>query len=581
MNAGYELREIPLSISAMVKRVEGFLGSCGLRLDSLDRLYGVYDSDDNLMAVGGRRGNVVKDVAVHPSLQGESVTNTLMGRIEADAFVDGIEHLKVFTKPSNEKIFASLGFVTVGRASRAILMENDREGISRYCRELSNMAGDGRKHRGVVVMNCNPLTIGHLYLIEQAASLVDRLFIIPVREDVSEFTAAERDGMIRRAVSRFSNVTVCPGSEYVISAATFPSYFIKEADEAVRAQMELDLDIFANHIAPALSAGVRFVGCEPSDGLTALYNEAMKKILPLRGIDVEEIKRLEVEGIPVSASIVRRLIAEGMAGKALKLVPSASIPVLLAHAATIALRSELDLTPKPGLVDCDNSGAHSDMDYAIMSASIAALQPNFARLAELAMSDSYPEHERVAEAGILAEKAMLTATAGVNTHRGALFSIGLTVMAAAHALSSGRRLTADTLRNGIGDLAEGFHGTPGSHGDAVRRKYQVRSITAMARDGFSDIFECWLPYYRSVKPLPESRHMLLLKIMTSLDDTNIYHRGGAEGALLVRETAGKILEDFSMEKLRKADELFISRNLSPGGSADMLALTLLVDSLLD
>lgn len=432
-------------------------------------------------------------------------------------------------------------------------------------------------------MNCNPLTLGHLYLINSAARQVEHLYIIPVMEGDSEYSYSERMRMLEGATAEIGNLTVCRGSGYVISRATFPSYFLKEQSDVTPTYIELDLDIFARKIAPALGASVRFVGSEPIDALTRSYNEAMHSFLPSRGIEVIEIERMEKDGLPVSASRVRQLVREGKAGEALRLVPKVSIPFLLAHAATDALLSELMLSPKPGLVDALDSGSHTDMNLSIMQRGIEALTPHFAALASLATGGSFPSHEALKKAGLEAEKSMLEATGGVNTHRGALFSLGLTIVAAAHLVSNPKTDNLDLrseLPTLIERLAAGFNGNQDSNGAKARNNYGLPGAADMAKEGYRQLYSCWLPYYRNLNsPRQERQLRLLLRIMIDLEDTNIYHRGGPEGAQFVKMEAQRVLSDFSEEAMKRMNEEFKRRNLSPGGAADMLALTLLTDSL--
>ena len=236
--------------------------------------------------------------------------------------------------------------------------------------------------------------------------------------------------MIRQGCDGLADVV--EGSDYQISAATFPTYFLKDLSDAAETQMRLDIDLFGRHIAPALGARVRFVGTEPSDPLTARYNALMKELLPKYDIQLVEIPRLTLAGasagsasrkgslpvpelaeVPVTATEVRSLLDEGRFKEASALTPASTWPYLLADLAERALRMELDTPLKPGLVGPDSKGAHKDMDYDVMRKGIAAIRPFFPRMAMAAT----PEELR--QLGIDAEAAMLAATGGVNTHRGA------------------------------------------------------------------------------------------------------------------------------------------------------------------
>jgi [citrate (pro-3S)-lyase] ligase len=175
-------------------------------------------------------------------------------------------------------------------------------------------------------MNCNPFTLGHLHLAKAAASSSSRVFLIVVAEEASSFPFEVRLRLVREGVASLNNVVVVPGSDYVVSRATFPAYFLKDrASEAARVHARLDADVFGRRIAPALGATRRLVGEEPYSPVTAAYNGVMKECLPSYGIEVAEIPRLaDAEGRAVSASTVRGLIKEGRLGEARGLVPEST-----------------------------------------------------------------------------------------------------------------------------------------------------------------------------------------------------------------------------------------------------------------
>ena len=443
-------------------------------------------------------------------------------------------------------------------------------------------------------MNCNPFTLGHRYLIEQAAKQVERLFVMVVREDCSLFAYAERKAMVEQGVTHLENVTVIDGSEYAISQATFPTYFLKRLDDAADTQMLLDLDLFRRHIAPALGATVRFVGTEPTDRLTRRYNQLMHEVLA----DVRETVRLEKDGNAVSASRVRKAMEQGDMSTIRQLVPPTTLPYIIAHLATQALQAELDTTPKPGLVDKDNNGAHRDMDYALMQRSIDTLHPYFVKLALLGCADALPTHTSIRDIGIEAEKAMLSATNGVNTHKGALFSMGLAVVASAH---EERKIAANeeqilkernggedvlvSLQTTIKALAASFPDTNGTHGS--KAKLLSKGTTAIkgaldnAREGYEMLFAEWLPFYieRRKERDAHTLHKTLLRIMCDLDDTNVIYRTDLATAEEVKQEARALLDSFAEAALKDMDRRYTARNISPGGAADMLSLTIFIGSI--
>ena len=497
---------------------------------------------------------------------------------------------------------------------------------------------------GVVVMNCNPFTLGHRYLIEQAAKQVERLYVMVVREDCSLFAYTERKAMVERGVADIENVNVIDGSDYAISRATFPTYFLKRLDDAADTQMLLDLDLFRRHIAPALGATVRFVGTEPTDQLTRRYNQLMHEALK----DVRETDRLEKDGYAVSASRVRKAMEEGDMNTIRQLVPPTTLPYIIAHLATQALQAELDTTPKPGLVDKDNNGAHRDMDHALMQLSINTLHPYFVRLALLGFADTLPSHAAIRDTGIEAEKAMLAATNGVNTHKGALFSMGLAVVAAAYeekkaaankeergkeerkeergkerekeekedSQVSIENLTPieslasplSSLQLTIKALAASFPDTSGTHGSKAKLLSNgtttIKGALDNAREGYEKLFAEWLPFYNERRKSHDAHalHKTLLRIMCDLDDTNVIYRTNVATAEEVKQEARALLASFEeayaaqdKEKcasaieekcasaellaLKDMDRRYTERNISPGGAADMLSLTVFIGSI--
>lgn len=599
------ISEAPLSLNSVRRRVEAFLTANGLRLAPLDRYVVVTrDEDgDEILAGGGLDGNVIKCVAVSESARSEGLMNILVSRLIAIAREEGRESVKAFTKPENEGIFKSLGFTLLASSPKAILMENGSGGLPEYRKYLESLARPGRN--GAIVMNANPFTKGHRYLVEQAASQVDNLYVIVVKEDRSRFPYVERKAMIEAGCAGLDNVVVCEGSDYAISAATFPTYFLKKLDDATDTQIALDLDLFVNHIAKPLGVTVRFAGSEPEDALTRRYNELMAEILPgtsvavvrqahqpdpelvkgsalrqaRRPIDFVEIPRLEQNGNPISATSLRRALDKGNLKEAMEYIPKSTVPYLVADLAERALRLELDTTPKPGLVDRRDNGAHKDMDYALMSKSISALRPYLTRLAVESAKDIDPA--KIKEVGIEAEKAMLKATGGVNTHKGALFCIGLSVAAASYLASTTGSVEAYSFKELVSRAASEIPAAQGTHGAEAKRSFKVGGALENARGAYPELFADWLPYYLSLEGDPFRCHKTLLHIMTTLDDTNILHRRGEEGLARAKSEAARLLEDFSESGLSSLNKDFIRENISPGGSADMLSLTIFIESIIN
>ena len=704
-----DIQELPMSVPSVRRQVEDFLGSNGLRLGEVDLYLAVLSADGAILAGGGLRRDNLKCLAVSAEARSLGLSVPLISRLLSVASERGYTNVKVFTKPENLSVFESLGFKLLASAPKAILLENGR-GLADYCAYL-------RAHPapGVIIMNANPFTLGHRYLIEQAdfsarptglgrndKSIVisgdarraepfvissdarraesRNLVIIPVKEDASRFPYTERLAMLRAGAGDFADVV--EGSDYQISAATFPTYFLKNLSDAAETQMRLDIDLFGRHIAPALGARVRFVGTEPADPLTARYNALLKELLPNYGVQLVAIQRLTctpnctedsstppsaplrmTEGTtpvpvaepaeapalrqaqgPVTATEVRALVDEGRFREASALTPVSTWPYLLAELAERALRMELDTPMKPGLVGPDSVGAHKDMDYDVMRKGIAAIRPFFPQMA-LAGT---PEELR--QLGIDAETAMLAATGGVNTHRGAIFALGLALNAALRTLSTAQSLrpalrtlsaaqplrpaesrpaqlahNEQVMRNSLVQMYQGIYrnqlkdnglgGTQLSHGGEVVRQYGVKGARELASEGYQALFEDWLPYYRNLQISPlaslgrndngtslgrndngtslgrndnapchfeRSREICtLLRIMATLDDTCVIHRAGYARAQEIKAEASAQAEHFDMDNLKAMCERYAAEGISPGGAADMLALTIFMDSILN
>ena len=564
-----DIVEMPLSSPFFRKKVGDFLGANGLRMEAMDVYYTLQNAEGVILSGAGLSADVIKGVAVSESARSEGLLPPLLSHLIAQS---GRSNMKVFTKPEYQAVFESLGFRVLASAPEAILLENGR-GLENYCAYLQKQRRPGRS--GVVIMNANPFTLGHRYLLEQAASQVDTLYVIPMKEEGQMFPYAERLEMIRSA--SLPRVVVLEGSDYQISSATFPTYFLKDLSSAAETQMRLDIDLFSKHIAPALDAAVRFVGSEPSDALTARYNALMQEMLP----EVVEIPRLCTE-VPVSATSVRGALISGRYREAAALTPETTHPYLLAALAERALRLELDTPYKPGLVGPDGPGAHTDMDYAIMQRSIAALRPFWSRMAMA------PDAAALRSLGIEAEEAMLKATGGVNTHRGAIFCLGLALFARGMESVD----TEDDMQKDLCKIAQvvfrnqltdsDLHFTALSHGQVAVQEYGVKGAREMALSGYQALFQDWLPYYRGLCSTGSGAAVIqtLLRIMSTLDDTCVIHRVGFQRAQEVKREAEALLEKGSQESLtRQLCEKYASEGISPGGAADMLALTLLIDSI--
>lgn len=275
--------------------------------EDIDRTVLIFE-DCVLLAAGSRKGNLLKCIAVDPLHQGEDLMATVLTNLREDAFREGYRHLFLYTKPSNEFLFRSLFFYPVVKTGDVLLMENVQGGIQTFLRELPVVTTEGKI--GAAVMNCDPFTLGHQYLIQTAARACDHLYVFVLSEDRGHFSSLDRLAMVKAGTAHLKNVTVLPTGPYLISSATFPTYFLKNRDQAESIHCNLDIAVFTRYFVPRFGISHRFVGEEPLSPMTCMYNEALRKALPESGVEVHIIPRLCNGDMPISASAVRtRLVA--------------------------------------------------------------------------------------------------------------------------------------------------------------------------------------------------------------------------------------------------------------------------------
>lgn len=303
-----------------------FLKNAGLEPDNNVTQTALLWDEETLVAAGSRNGNLLKCIAVEHSRQGEDLTSSILSALRQEAFKDGYSHLFLYTKPENENMFSSLFFYTIAKTDKVILMENCKNGIKEFMDSMPSLSVGGEI--GAVVMNCNPFTLGHRYLIETAAKECEHLYVFVVSEDKSQFSFEQRIEMVRLGTAHIDNVSVLSTGPYLISSATFPTYFLKERENASEVQCLLDIEIFTKYFVPKFSIKRRYVGTEPLSQMTDQYNEALRLNLPNRNVELKEIPRIEISGRPVSASEVRRLMGKGDIKTIKTLVPDTTFNFL-------------------------------------------------------------------------------------------------------------------------------------------------------------------------------------------------------------------------------------------------------------
>lgn len=306
------------------KNWEQLLRSSGLEPEELPQQTVLLWDDNTLAATGSRQGNLLKYLAIAPGYQGQGLLATILTALRQEAFREGHRHLFLYTKPQNQYLFTPLLFHPVAATDNVLLMEDQKDGIRSFLEQFPQAATES----SAIVMNCDPFTLGHRHLIETAAAQSKHLYVFVLSEDKSFFSSEDRLNMVKAGTADLSNVTVLPSGPYLISSATFPTYFLKDRDAAQQIHCQLDIAIFTRYYAPRFHITRRYVGTEPLSAMTAEYNKALAETLPLQGIALIQIPRKETDGVPISASAVRAALAKGDWDTVRNLVPQTTFAYL-------------------------------------------------------------------------------------------------------------------------------------------------------------------------------------------------------------------------------------------------------------
>lgn len=326
-------REIFLTDPDEKARVVEFLKGFDLTFTgNIDYTMGLFD-DGKLIATGSLGGRVMRDIAISEDYQRKGLTHRIIRNLEAESHRRGVTGNQIFTKPKNVPVFEHMGFKTVAVAEPyAALLERGQNTLEEYLNRIRPLLGTGEgKNRGAIVMNCNPFTLGHRSLVEYAVNNCDEVIIFAVQEDRSIFPFSDRFSLMKQGVRDMKTVQIVSGGDFIISNATFPTYFIKGTEE-LAAQTKLDATVFATRIAPALNITVRFVGDEPTDKTTQAYNKAMQEVFGSNGIELKIIPREQKGDQVVSASTVRKALAADDWETIRRMVPKTTLTYLQSEA---------------------------------------------------------------------------------------------------------------------------------------------------------------------------------------------------------------------------------------------------------
>ena len=306
----YTISQVYPSDRRSLSQIDSLLLQEGISRDAnLDYICAMYDEDYQIIATGSCFANTLRCFAVSSTHQGEGLLNQIITYLMDIQYQRGNLHLFLYTKISSAKFFQDLGFYEIARVDDTLVfMENRKNGFTDYLTNLSKAKSNGLS--AALVMNANPFTLGHQYLVETASSQCDTLHLFVVSEDASLIPFSVRKKLVLAGTSHLANVICHDSGPYIISNATFPSYFLKDEESVIKGHAKLDLIIFSK-IAEALSITRRYVGDEPTSQVTGIYNQIMSSELPLAGIDCIIVPRKQIMKQPISASTVRQLIKNG------------------------------------------------------------------------------------------------------------------------------------------------------------------------------------------------------------------------------------------------------------------------------
>lgn len=319
----YMIRDILLD--SEINEVKKLLETNNLIYEStVTKTIGLYDHN-KLIATGSIDHNVIKMIAVDPNYQSQNISSKILSHLLFYLEAHDINHYFLFTKPENKDIFSNYNFNEIMETKDIVLFENKHDDIQKKLIALSQSIPAKKGSRGCIVMNLNPMTLGHLYLIEETSKMHDDIIIFLVETDESLFSYDTRLNLLKKSIKHLNNVHILPSTDYMISRATFPTYFLKEK-EKMDVYTELDVFIFKTYFMPIFQIDKRHVGEEPLDELTQHYNLKMKSILKEQLI---MIPRKTYQDKVISASYVRKLASEKKYDMIKSMVPKATYKFLI------------------------------------------------------------------------------------------------------------------------------------------------------------------------------------------------------------------------------------------------------------
>ncbi|HEY8364804.1 MAG TPA: [citrate (pro-3S)-lyase] ligase [Haloplasmataceae bacterium] len=327
------MEEIYLGNQEQVNTVRQFLNKFDLSYeDDIDYTLVVYEKE-SIIATASKAKNILKCFAILPQYQGLGITNNLVKKIEDRMFQEGLYHFFIITPSYNKLIFTSIGYQEIITSSNIMILENGNININRFLHNIKNNNYIDDKEKTCIIMNANPFSLGHLYLIEKACKENEEVLVFVVSENKSSFPFNIRYRLVKEGTKHLQNVKILETGPYLVSNLTFPTYFLKNKNDVVNIQTKMDCEIFTKYYQPIFNIKRRYIGTEPYCEVTKAYNTMMKEILPQKGVEVIEIERVKVNDEIVSASKIRHLLRSNNYELLKKLVPLTTYNYLVSQEA--------------------------------------------------------------------------------------------------------------------------------------------------------------------------------------------------------------------------------------------------------
>ncbi len=319
---------LPLISQADRRAAKALVEHCDLRFEEdFEDLIGVFEQG-RLAACGARTGRLLKMLVVAPEFRGAGLIGDIVAELMRRGRDAGWDGFFIFARPCAAAAFEKLGFKPLVRHDKAVLLEYGNALLG-YFRARAALVRSG--NNGAAVINADPFSLGHQYLVERAAQQVDTVYVLVPSEGRFALPLQARLDLARRGTAHLPNAVVTDTGPYLLSSVTFPAYFLKPGDQPDQIQLEIDVDLFGRHIAPMFDIRARIVGTEPFDPAIRAYNQTLRQRLGRWNVRLVEIERMKVGERWLNTAYVYQALARGDWRQVEATVPPSTLAFLQAN----------------------------------------------------------------------------------------------------------------------------------------------------------------------------------------------------------------------------------------------------------